>query len=294
MWISPSQPLRRPLVIEPGLQSILLTAPPIGPPRAVRVAVLLAGPAALLVLLLARGLFRRRAAVLAGVTVGLVALLAGAISYLRAQDEPLPQQVSWEVVSASADSATGQIASVETLSTLTPLFSRAFFATCPPGAILTPVALSARDYFALREVRLAIGLRSASGETQPDALDAPISARRTIAYAIRSATIAGLVPALPHTAAQQRQFQEATHIDWAKGWWLEGGYVFPAGLSEEQRQGKGILFTSWAERSVIAGANAWYELRFDGQHRYFIAPDSGSAGLHLIDFGTAPQPASTP
>lgn len=316
-WVSPADAARRPVVVEPGLAQ--LSPRPLRAPPALRGVVLLAGPAAVVLVLLSRGVFRRRGAVLVAVVLSLSLLGGGLILAARrlAWGEPEADQniVGWEVVQAPP-AASGRAGAAwvlrEVMTTVRPLFSRKMEVL--EEGLCFPVAPSPHAYFALRDTRISLEDVHRMGGGGRTRLTLRIPQRQHVTWLSRSlalglaatpaqARTSGLLPPLPRTTEERERFRELTGIDLRHGVWIEGGYV----VASEAFPGadvRGELFTSWAARQPeAAAAAAWYELRFAASHLYFcqrgsVSPSSeaspstaaggGEARLRLIDFGLAP------
>jgi hypothetical protein len=312
-WVCPPEPFRRPAVVEPALAR--LPAVRVDAPASVRWILLLLAPAAVLLVVLARGIFRRPLVTLAAAALALAGLTIGAVMGLQAGARAGPAapatESAWEVTMAPQSGTSGAYTCAETLGLDRPLFARDLHLFDTESALLLPVAASARDYFRLRDARITLESPSARGLERLTRLDLRVPARQEIAWLTRrlrlgfdGATGTGgergegrtsaLIPSLPRTDDERRRFTEMTGVRLDSGVWIEGGYVVPAPGNSDSPPRE--LFTTWArrqgapiEKRAAQGAVAWYELRFDAAHTYFCRMTDPA--LRLIDFG---PPAAGP
>jgi hypothetical protein len=239
---------------------------------------------------LSRGIFRRRASVLVAVVTSLSLLGGGLILAVQrlAWGNPggEPSTVTWEVAPAPP-AWSGQAGAAwtlgESLTTARPLFARELEVVAE--GVIFPVAASAHDYFALRSARLNLD-EPEGGRTR---LIVRIAQRDQATWMRRSLVrglgaplagaavrLPGILPPLPRTAEEQKRFRELTGLDLHEGVWIEGGYVDRSGPRRPPTQDpseRRELFTSWSvEQPMAAAAATWYELRFDATHTYFCSP----------------------
>jgi hypothetical protein len=269
LWITRSVSVAKPQVLEPNLAAARTLRLAATPTWATILIVMLIPVGALIVLLLARGLFRRRALVFLAVVIGMVLLTWAALAYLHSSTQPLTQTLSWTTTHNNAGSA---IAVTENFHTTTALFGQQLRASAEQDMLLFPVAANPHAYFVLREATLFLDALSDDGLRRVSRLQMPLAPRDAIAYATRSAAI------VPPAVTGNR------------GVTIEAGYVT---ILDAAPRSEPILFTQWVNRHPDSrnALLAWYELRFQPNRRYFLAPVTGAAPLAFTDFGT---PATAP
>jgi hypothetical protein len=285
MWTSAAVPLPRPAVIEPGLGRFTEGTRRQTVPAGITAALLLTGPLAMFLLVLQRGLFHRRRAVLASSALAMAALTAGVIVYLHTRASHQDTLAPWRQVAASDSVPVGGLMLEERLERCTALFAARIDIRADAGRQLFPVTATRDAYWSLRSVQLRLN-------------DAPrltglLPARTTLYWESRSAADIGLLPPFPNTAADRVRLWAALRIQPVAACWLIGGYVKPADAPDEP----GVLLGAWAADKPWATMGqpgggphrmAWYEMRFEPGHRYLLWPGDGL--LNVADFGP-PQDA---
>jgi hypothetical protein len=301
-WISPPEALPSPAVIEPGLAGPrVMAGMETGLPVTIRGALLGVGPAALLLLVLARGIFRRRPLVFAAATVAMAGLTVGTIAWLKNENVPERREVEWSSMIGSSH-AVGGLTITEKVTVVEPVFAYSASTGSEAGvgggddagggAVVLPVAGSARRYFEMRDVELVLGSGMGPGE-EGDRLEARVRGRQRFVWLERRTQISGLMPPLPGNEEERRHFREITGIDLSEGSWLEGGYVHEAGRGEAAGMpagGEGTVFAQWAQLhpELRESALAWYEARFEAGRRYYLRPAEDPRKFAVIDFGEVP------
>ena len=284
LWATPETPVRRPEVIEPGLANITEFNGALQPAQAdasVVAAILTSGPLAILLLLIVRGLFKRRWLVLVASVLAMALASAGVIGYMRAARPETRREVAWQQSQAGRREATGALTLKENLILQSPLFAQTLDLPAADGEFIYPVASTPRAYWKLNHLRLVEGGGTGAAQDGGMRLQARLDARSAIAYEKRSLSAgAGLLAPYPRTDAERARFGDLIHLDLKQGWWSEGGYLRRPAASAP------VLFASWAaEQSPVvrSAAQAWYETRFDARHRYFLYVSD--SGLQMVDFG---------
>jgi len=277
-WVTPAKPLHRPAVIEPGLAAIHRDA--LAPPRRLVGIALGLGPIALAFVLIARGLFRRPLAVCAAAALSLIALAAGAVAYGGSIDTLDVQHAKWQEIAARDRAAVGGIAANETLEAVRTFLASSMSERASENAWVLPAAASARAYFSIQALRLSCD----GGST----LQCRLPPRGAVVFQGRSTESTGLVPAMPDSATSLAAFIKSVDADPDRCWWIRGGHVSDA-AQVPTASDKDPTVLQWAanQRSGISlPLRNWYELRFDGTHRYLMTttPD----GPRFFDFGAIP------
>ena len=286
-WIAPASPLPRPQFLDPHLSDAhVLQVRARATPRT-NMMIILVPLASLVVLMLARGLFRRLAVIFLGAAVALTGLSFVAIATIRAAGPPATLAVAWSTrLPEDASNSPGLLTVARSYTACSPLFSHTVRASADPSAMLFPEAATPRQYFSLDDARLSLDVISPNGLDRESTLEIPLPPRGFILY---SSSSASLVPAVLPFA-----------MDPAHGVWIEGGQVLagpPTAPSAVENQ---VILTQWAAEhpGLKDSLLAWYNLGMNASHRYFLqlpgpADPIGRAGLVFIDLGV-PPPASRP
>jgi hypothetical protein len=288
LWITSGLPVPPPAVIEPGLGRLPETAGRQRLPRGIANALLLTGPLTMLLLVLKRGLFHRRRAVLAASTLSVAALTCGMILYLHAHALRQETLAHWRQAAASPGQPAAGILLEERLERCTAWFRATADVNAEAPGWLFPVAATVDQYWSLRGMQLRLDDRPRLTGTLP--------ARSTLWWESRTADLLGVLPAFPTTAAERTRLWEALPVSPADAWWLLGGYVKPAANPDVP----GTLFSSWVNSNPwAAGSPAgvsqglpWYEMRFQPGHRYLLWRRENT--LHVLDFGPLANNSTTP
>jgi hypothetical protein len=234
---------------------------------------------AIVAVLLMRGLLRRPRHIMIAAALALAAVAGGFAAYVRGADSAVQQQVTVHLASARPEAATGAVFIDEQLRSRVSFVDQEFSVKATDGC-LTPLAPTARVYFARRDVRLILDNASTR-------LEEHAHGRETLYDATRIARPAGTLPGFPTTAEAQTRLAQALGTDLAAAHWVSGGYVFRADALSEHWQ-DGVLFTTWAKTQpdvIRQVAREWDALHSDATHRYFMW--QGGQELHWIDYGPA-------
>lgn len=278
-WITPARPLSRPQVLEAYLGDAPALNPRVVPSPALKRSLVITPLACVVLLILAWGLFRHPATILAACAVAFLGAAVIFVAYARGVSPPMTSAVMWKASSSDLDGPTGGAGSgalvlTESFTALQPLFTYQALATRDQGTLLYPVFSSSRQYFAMKEARLDL---LDSTENRLDAgshFEVTLKPRTQLVFASRSASL---------EAAFTRQALTA-----ANGWWLSEGYVY----ADADARRNGVLITEWvnAHPPIAASLLTWFNLRrFTPDHRYVILEQRTTP--MLIDLG--PRPAST-
>ncbi|HVX86639.1 MAG TPA: hypothetical protein VH253_17790 [Phycisphaerae bacterium] len=249
--------------IDPGLDHVPgLLAPPTAGVRTRRV-IILVPLAALVLLLLARGLFRRGALMLAVTAVAMLGLLAGALRLLQTDAAPQVRRAHW------IDGG-GGLRVDESLAATAAFFSNDLHQRAEPGQILTPVWPAAEDYFA---------------ESCTLDIDLPTDTQAPTPAGSRAALLAVRIPPRQGVATMSRWSQSAPGFraapdmqhpnDTTPAWWIVAGHLVDAAGPPPRAPDAlaGPALSQWFADQGPAAADlrAWYELRFDARQRYLLS-----------------------
>jgi hypothetical protein len=239
-----------------------LLAPPTADMRTRRVIVLVP-LAALVVLLLARGLFRRGALMLAVTGAAMVALLAGALRLLQTDAAPIVRSAHW------IDGG-GGLRVDESLTATASFFRMTLRQHADPGQVLAPLWPSAEDFFA---EACTLDLDQAT-DTQVPTPAGSRGSLLTVSIPPRQGVVVlsrGGQSAVGFRAAADMQHPNDT----TPAWWIVAGHmVNAAGPPPGERDAlAGPALSEWfADQSpATADLRAWYELRFDAHRRYLLS-----------------------
>ena len=257
-WIFPASSLPALPVIEPALASSRVLQVEATANGTVRAVVALVPVAALILIVLMRGMIRGRWSVLLGCVAGFAVLTGGTLFLLRENAPGEERRAGWSIrTPMPMDSGKRVLTERETLRCDAVLFDHSLHASVEEGSLLLPIAPDAGTYFGWREAILTL---NADGGAM--VVDAPIRARRAAAYLERSASL--------------------TYPEEGTGWPVDGGYV-------ETPQGRQLL-TAFAARGEERGGQtirnsllAWYDLRFDVSRRYVLRPSTTQTAEIIID-----------
>ncbi len=301
-WVSPRETIGAPQVLEPGLQAArgLDVHPQMG--TGLKRLLLSIIPVAMGLAILLRILVHRSSMVLGILTSAIVVWTCVSLALVKTVTPASVRQVGWTVSHAPrASSETpggadgGSLEVREIFKASVSLVARHWTVAAGPEEMLLAVAVSPRQYFAIEHVTLDLGNPAAPDGGQQH-LSFEVPGRESVVYGRREVREIGNIPPFPRTPEELARWTATNGMDLKSGAWLEGGYVVDPGKEPQ-------IFSAWADRHPLdwptlqpEAAKCWYEMRFDGQRRYFLRKlPAGSAkdtGLALIDFGES-EPAAT-
>ncbi len=287
LWYFPDQRIERPTLIEPALARLVGENGLAGDVWAslspkLNTSLLLVGPISVVVVLLAWGLFKRSWVRFLASAIALTAITMITLTYLRSADIAASRSASWQHIFAGKRAITA-VSLEESLTAYSPLFAHNWSSFGHENQLLLPLSRSPREYWSGSSVQLT--LPGAAHASDPTQLTAPLPARGVQRFSTRAAFAAGLMPVFPASPEDRQEFTRRVGMSFASGFWLIEGYVYPGTSSTFQPENR-QPFSAWAGSQLPAlqsSLNAWYELRFDARHRYFLWIDPG-AGFRVIDF----------
>jgi hypothetical protein len=265
MWVVPALAFPALSVIEPALASSRVLQVEASANGAVRGTVALVPLGAIVLVLVARGLFRRPWSALLACAVVLMALTGAWIRLVQKNSPEKQLAVGWSLragTPAEREGGARVLTERETVHSEAALFAHSLNVAAEEGTLLLPVAPDARTYFAWQDAQLILNVDGAA--TPRMAMEARIPARHAWAYLERSASL---------TFAEQ-----------SAGWAIEDGYV-----NSLESPGEKQLLTAFASapgedrRAMRNSLLAWYDLRFDAAHRYVLHRSDNSAADIVVD-----------
>ena len=305
-WTSPRAALDPIHVLEPGLaRARPLQVRAALTPGAGRMLLSIVPIAALLVVLM-RLMIHRTRVLLGVITVALIIWSGIAVTALAFLMQPTRKTVAWTERAAPSPSAEnpsgGSALSLdESFSASSSLVARDLELSAHAGELVFPTTAGPRGYFALEDAVVALD-RLVDGQ-HVQILQMHISPRHSVIIARRSVHPTALTPPYSEAAEDLTRWGRVSGIDSANAWRIESGYVSRAAASADPPQ----VFSTWAQApgrsaDLQHSSDCWYQLRFDGRHRYFaVSPTAAEPRLLLVDFGAAPPdtlpstaPASAP
>jgi len=221
-WITPpptQSPLPRLQVLEPHLLDTTLILQPAASKRIT--IILYSLPfVAILILLLARGLFRRPAILLPVLALTFAALSLFAFFFIPTASPPTTAHAVWSTTSLPADQSSSLVLS-ESFTATASLFNYTLNTTAEQTAALFPVFATPREFF-LQDARLTLDVPAPNTLDRLSRLEASLPPRSCLICTTRTATLARLQPSSIHTLS------------------LAEGYI-----SQDSTQTKTLL-TQWA------------------------------------------------
>lgn len=282
VWAFPAAAVARPSPIEPGLNHLPeLLAPAEADPLTCRVIGLMP-VAALVILLLLRGIFGHAIGLLCAAGPVFVLLAAGTIALVRAHAPEVQRAARWTAGGAGLRVEEGVYAR-------TRIFPSRPTIVADDGALLTPVWPSADAFFRQPETTLFLHAAADATAGATTELTATLGARGGMAWLMRSGAVDGRFAV--------RSAGDAARLASAPGeaeWWIVNGHLARTAAGGAIPQAAGVsdepAMAEWAAgHAELAGSvRAWYELRFGVGERYLLlAPPGDGPEIVTVEGGAA-------